>query len=307
MFNLYVIGCGGIGGYVLDLLPQVMACLWVDNMNEGNRAVLLQTEGLSDDVHQSLFGKLVLIDGDSFSGHNALRQTATRGSKLAVQMQKIREKDAWTTWLNDVKLEGFDTYIKPSNMPSIFDFKFTQHWNYHRQIPIVFLCVDNHKTRYEVSKYLEEHMEHGLLINGGNERTTGNVTIYQKYWGTPQDPPLYKIYPEVNSNADKRPDEVACGTVAVNNDQTALINQMIASVMLNMFRKYIVAEGDDSAFSQRLRQKGASGEALYTRKNEVIIDLETNTMMTLAHKVDLDNRRKQTQVAEGAPEDAKLI
>lgn len=110
----------------------------------------------------------------------------------------------------------------------------------------------------------------------------------------------------VNPNADKRPDEVACGTVAVNNDQTALINQMIASVMLNMFRKYVVARGEPNAFNQKLRQKGADGENLYTRKNEVIIDLETNSMMTLAHKVDLDNR-KQTQVAEGAPENAKLI
>lgn len=305
MFRPYVIGCGGIGGYVLDLLPQVMACLWVDQMNPGERDTMMQSEGMAS-LNCSLFDKIVLIDGDSFSGHNALRQAATRGSKLAVQMQKIREKDAWTTWLHGLQLEGYDTYVKPSNMPQIFREFMINRNCYYRPCPVIFLCVDNHKTRYEVSKWFEANIENGLLINGGNERTTGNVTIYQKRWGSPFDPPIYKIYPEVNPNTDQRPDEVACGTVAVHNDQTALINQMIASVMLNMFRKYVTANGEYCAFNQKLRQKGEHGETLYTRKNEVIIDLENNTMMTLAHKVDLDNR-KQTQVAEGAPENAKLI
>ena len=195
MYDIYVIGCGGIGGYVLDLLPQVMACLWVDQMDEEDASVMLETEGLNNEHDCSLFDKLVLIDGDRFSGHNALRQASTSGSKLAVQMSKIREKDAWTTWLKDVKLEGYDTYIKPSNMTSIFGVQLNNY--YCGKKKIVFLCVDNHKTRYEVSKWFEQNVKQGLLINGGNERTTGNVTVYQKYYDEAQDPPLYKIYPEV--------------------------------------------------------------------------------------------------------------
>ena len=89
------------------------------------------------------------------------------------------------------------------------------------------------------------------------------------------------MYPDVNPNADKRPDEVACGTVAVNNDQTNI------------------------TFEQKLRQRGANNTTQYIRKNEVLIDLENNTMMALSHKRDTDNRRAAVTL-ENVPENAEL-
>ena len=299
-YNIVVIGCGGIGGYLLELLPQVMACLMVDKLSENRRQELLASEGLEQSNLPSygLFNSLILADGDSFSGHNALRQAGVEGSKLAVQMQKIRNMDAFTTWLPRVRLVGYDMYVTPENISYLFA---------GLTDLIVFLCVDNHKTRYEVSRWLEENAHNRLLlINGGNEKLTGNVTVYQKYYGTAYDPPLYKLYPDVNPNADKRPDEVHCGTVSVSNDQTAIINHMIASVMLNMFRKYIMQDGDEEAFNQKLRQKGPDGNPLKIRKNEVIIDLENNTMMALSHKADTDNRRVPVTEVENVPENVEF-
>ena len=86
---VFVVGCGGIGGYLCELLPQVMACINLDRLiNRGDNSEVstaLNSEGITNNV-PNVFEKLVLIDGDDFSGHNALRQQAVQGSKLVVQM-----------------------------------------------------------------------------------------------------------------------------------------------------------------------------------------------------------------------------
>lgn len=299
-YNITVVGCGGIGSYVLELLPQVMACLNLDKARPADMQQTVASEGLDNRVI-NMFHKLVLVDGDSFVGHNALRQAGVAGSKVAVQMQKIRNKDAFTTWLHTTELTGWETYIKPSNMEKIIG------GTSYGIVPVILLCVDNHKTRYEVTRWAEENLRHFLIINGGNQKIHGNVTIYQRYYGENYDPPIYKLYPEVTDTADRRPDEVHCDEVHASNDQTALINNMIATIMLNMLRKFVMANGEPYAFNQKLRQKGPDGNNLFQRKNEIIIDLETNSMMALSHSASLDNRRapvdtvtNQTELPENA-------
>lgn len=290
MIDVAVIGCGGIGGYLLELLPQVMACIRLDKMPKSWAQRALDSEGLEIEGLNP-FRSLILVDGDSFSGHNALRQAGVTGSKLALQMAKIRKKDAFTTWLSETKLVGYETYIKPSNINSILRGPDTY----------VFLCVDNHKTRYEVSRWAEEQnsVRNIVLINGGNEKVTGNVTVFQKFGSTYYDPPLYDIYPEIKDGTDRRPDEVACGTVSLANDQTAIINNMIASIMLNMFRKIVMEDQPGKGLEEKTRFKDKYGNNLTARKNEVIINLETNTMVSLSHK---RIQRETTDTVENLPE-----
>lgn len=299
--SIYVVGCGGIGGYLLDMLPQVMACLNVDNMGSAEALAALNSEGLEVSSSSNMFKSLVLVDGDEFSGHNALRQEATAGSKLVVQMNKVRSKDAFTTWLNTTALRGYNMYVTPANIREIFS---TVSFG----LTVVFLCVDNHKSRYEISKWLEEHWyargDNLLIINGGNKKTSGNVTVFAMSGGKRLDPPIYKLYPEINDKYDLRPDEVHCGTVALSNDQTAITNNMIASIMLSMFSKAIM-NGVVHGFEQQLRQVDANGERKVVRKNEVIVDFNTMTMQALSHSKDLDNTRLQS-LLEGAPADSEL-
>lgn len=301
-YKIIVVGCGGIGSYVLELLPQVMACLNLDKTSAVSMQHAVAAEGL-DNCVPNLFHKLVLVDGDFFVGHNALRQAGITGSKVAVQMQKIRSKDAFTTWLHTTELIGWEAYIKPSNMSKIIG------TTSYGVVPIILLCVDNHKTRYEVTRWAEENLRHFLIINGGNQKVHGNVTVYQRYYGENYDPPIYKLYPEVTATADRRPDEVHCDEVHASNDQTALINNMIATIMLNMLRKFVMANGEPHAFNQKLRQKGPDGQNLFQRKNEIIIDLEPNSMMALSHSVSLDNRRAPVDIVTNQielPENADL-
>lgn len=289
--NVVVIGCGGIGGYLCRLLPQTMACLYVDSLDADQAQQLMQSEGMSNGVRASnaVFSSLTLIDGDTFSGHNALRQEGTAGSKLATVMSMIRSTDAFSTWLNATELVGYNNYITPRNIHKILNL-----WNN----VVIFLCVDNHKTRYEVTRWVvDQKMQNILIINGGNKKTAGNVTVFQNNAGKLLDPPIYKLYPEVTDKFDRRPDEIDCGSVSVTNDQTAVTNNMIASIMLAMFSKYVRTGG----FDQKTRHKDANGNNIVVRKNEVVVDFETMTMQSFAHSPDTDNTPLQS-VLEGVPE-----
>lgn len=297
--NIIVVGCGGIGGYLCRLLPQTMACLYVDSLGKEMSDRLMQSEGMATDVAPSskYFGRLTLVDGDTFSGHNALRQEGTAGSKLAAVMRMIRSTDAFSTWLNATELVGYNNYVTPRNIADML--------GTDGGAAVIFLCVDNHKTRYEVTKYVESlSYRDTLVINGGNKKTAGNVTVFENKYGKLLDPPIYKLYPEVTDKFDRRPDEIDCGSVSVTNDQTAVTNNMIASIMLAMFSKYVRTGG----FDQKTRHRDAEGNNISVRKNEVVVDFETMTMQSFAHSPDTDNKPLQSvleEVPEG--EETKLI
>lgn len=299
MIDIYVIGCGGIGGYLLNLLPQTMACLAVDYSIEVMRISNDQIMGSNGTSNMLVnpFRSITLVDGDTFDGHNSLRQAGAAGSKIQVQMHKIRQMDAFTTWLNTTQLRGFNNYLTPANIRQIIpapkkinysteDMVRSPATGYYdnrskfsiKNIPVIFPCVDNHKTRYEITKWAET-FDNVLIFNGGNEKTKGNVLVYEKYDGINFDPPIYKIYPEVNDKTDLRPDETSCTDVASKNDQTAITNNVIASFMLAMFTKWFRTGG----FKQKTRERDENGNFKEVRRNEVLIDLEKMTTTTLTH------------------------
>lgn len=335
-FEIYVVGCGGIGGFLLNLLPQTMACIAMDRLHarltrvEGKEvadrriSAILATEGLFNETNEGLttsramnadatafkafFKSLTLIDGDSFSGHNALRQAAVTGSKLEIQLSKIRNQDAFTTWLHDCTLQGYNIFLNPSNIFNVFEIPKIEEKKWHqtqkRRKHVIFLCVDNHKTRYEVTRFAEENLHNCIIINGGNNKTTGNVTVYEKRDGVALDPPIYKIYPEVTADADRRPDEVGCGNVTLHNDQTAITNNIIASLMLNIFRIRLV---EGNLERKTVRRDPVTKKNITARTNEVIVDLDAFTMHPLERAKSLDNRNLSTIKAEGQIEQEQIM
>ena len=64
----------------------------------------------------------------------------------------------------------------------------------------------------------------------------GDVTIYERRDGIALDPTLMDIFPNVKNPTDKRPDEIHCTDLAPTLDQTVIINMMIATVMMAIFR-----------------------------------------------------------------------
>ena len=295
MIDIYVVGCGGIGGYLLNLLPQTMACLAVDYSIENMKVPKDQIMGSNgtSDMLINPFRSLTLVDGDIFDGHNSLRQAGAAGSKIQVQMHKIRQMDAFTTWLNTTELKGYNNYLTPANIRKIIPVPdkhvdilrspLTGYYDFNSKfsannVAIIFPCVDNHKTRYEITKWAETFPS-VVIFNGGNDKTKGNVLVYERDDGVELDPPIYKVYPEVNDKTDLRPDETPCTDVASKNDQTAITNNVIASFMLAMFTKWFRTGG----FNQKTRERDANGKFKEARRNEVLIDLEKMTTTTLTH------------------------
>lgn len=326
MLDIYIIGCGGIGGYLLQLLPAALVSCTLDIIQDGypgKSAQLLRDCG--NVIVPSIANRLVLVDGDSFDPHNTIRQVAGAGSKLAVQLQMLQESMLRQIWLKDVEIFGVDTYVKPQNIANIIPrtlvspFPYStkdkerslynpafMRWmmdtlgyyqwplrddtsvnprNYRgvsisaqhlqtQSIPVVFLCVDNHKTRYQVHKYMETFRD-CILINGGNSKFSGNATIYQKRNGVQLDPKIYELYPEIANGQSKRPDELSCTQVSRQHDQIAIVNNMLASIMCNLFRK-AVSPTDSLNVTSRNKTK---------RMNEVIIQCAQMTMVPMFHQV----------------------
>ena len=269
--SIYVVGCGGIGGALINMLPQTLASLALDEAHKAMPSYASQAMTNPVDFPvDPLLSRLVLIDGDSFDAHNGLRQAGTIGSKLVTQMANIWKQEAWSVWNHKVSLVGFNNYINPNNINTILKSENKS------KTSVIFMCVDNHKTRYEIARYAEL-LDNVLLINGGNSKTAGNVILYERRKNEELDPPIYEVYPEIAAGTDLRPDEVACTQVAPENDQVCIVNTMIAAIMLARFSYWVRTGG----LEEKSPRKDKEGNNIMIRRNEVVVDLERCTMMPL--------------------------
>lgn len=304
MLRLYVIGCGGIGGYVTDMLPMVCTSIGLDFLASCNEDITPYLKNAGSCVLPSIVDSITLIDGDTFDPRNAIRQGAGAGNKLAQRLYAINHSMVRQTYLRNVKIYGENTYINPGNVEELIPLRspgnaentqalktITENRPYdirekrafNADIPVIFICVDNVKTRYELSKYAER-FENVLVINGGNEKTTGHVTVYERYRGIALDPNLYELFDNIRPDVDKRPDEVSCTEVAPKHDQVALVNSTIANIMMAIFTHW-AASGTLDDFVVRGKK---------CRRNEVVLDIEKLSMVAITHNIAQPNKGENT-------------
>jgi len=144
-----------------------------------------------------------------------------------------------------------------------------------RQCTVVFMAVDNFKSRYEIAKYVEG-FDNVLLLNGGNSKTYGHVTVYERSKGKNLDPALYEVYENIRPDIDKRPDELGCVQVAPQHDQLAVTNAFIADVMLSRFLKWARKGLTEEVTSD-------DGKTMKVRYNEVLIDIDRPSVVPIYH------------------------
>lgn len=356
MLNVYVIGCGGIGGYLINMLPMVISSLSLDFNSQNGYLKKVEYEFLENAgriAMPCIVDRLVLVDADVFVARNVMRQGAGHGGKLVgrlneldryVKEQVSQSKDAGkileciehcnelrktqpdvadriisalyndfkltdakveklkrqllcASYLQNMQIIGYNAYVTPDNIAEIiptrivpnseneFPRSMNEFEKYHSKSPddvvychfdstVVFICVDNMKTRYEVSKYMEA-FDNCLVLNGGNSKTSGHVTVYERYQGEELDPPIYKVYPNVSDTVDQRPDEIECGSVAPQHDQLAITNSLIANIMLTRFVTWV-----RSGLTTTVAQPGGTSNVRY---NEILIDIETPSIVPLYH------------------------
>lgn len=359
MLNVYVIGCGGIGGYLVNHLPMVISSLSLDMLERVHVNIQDYLENAGNMSLPCVVDRLTLVDGDVFNPRNALRQGEGAGSKLVKRMRsihraissmqdsanaagdalevcrlmdKIATKDKssldaferklleltgdWkgftaedharlsremlrVSFLRRMDIVGYNKYVNPDNLSEVLPLvpkpnlanegtdNLFKHlggiWDPSKHVAVVFICVDNVQTRYDLFKYMER-FDDCLVLNGGNSKTTGHVTVYERSGGRELDPPVYEVYPDIRPGVDKRPDEMECTAVAPKHDQIAVTNSIVADVMLSRFVLWA---------RQGLDIDARNGK---TRYNDILIDTEKPSLLPVNHPVSSnDNPNKESK------------
>ena len=222
-----VIGTGGIGGCLLDVLCRVL--------NYGSSLYSF------DEVD------VALIDGDTYEERNRDRQSfRNRGNKAEDWLKRLEED------YPNLFFKAHPTYVSEENIGMLL-----------QSGDVVFLCVDNHKTRRLVSRYCEDELDNVVLFSGGNDLTDGSLQVFIRKDGWNQCLPLDSVYhPEIADPQDEHPDEVeereGCLEEAAAAPQLLIANNMAASMMLNAFHGWLcgVFEGpfkyDEAFFDLKL-------------------------------------------------------
>ena len=166
--------------------------------------------------HTDYVKQVKLIDGDRYEARNSERQQAAAGQNKA---------EAWAKRLSgsfrSLAVSAVGSFITPDNIRL-----------YLPDNSVIMLGVDNHATR----KLLQEHcskLRNVVLISGGNDYYDGNVQVFAKKNGRVLLQPITFFHPEIESPADRRPDELGCGEELPASPQLLFTNFMAASLMLN--------------------------------------------------------------------------
>jgi len=200
--EIKIIGLGGIGSWLLDFIARYA------------RFTMLQNKKIT----------ITLVDGDSYDSLNRPRQNFQNlGNKARIK--KLEMDDEYSKYVPPgFTLENFefayvDDYVNPDNIEEIIV-----------DGDVVFLCVDNHKTRCLVSEHCRT-LENVTLISGGNDITVGNVQIYLKKEGEETTADMCAYHPEIKNPRDKAPYEKSCEELQVSEPQLIFTNGLAAILM----------------------------------------------------------------------------
>jgi molybdopterin/thiamine biosynthesis adenylyltransferase len=197
--NIRIIGLGGVGSILAERLCRFL------------------------NYAQDIEAHIMLADGDTYEDKNYERQefsmignkAEVKASDLEIQFPSI----------------SFDVYPAFINEVTVVDVI--------REGDIVFLCVDNHKTRMIVNNYCK-NLKDVTLISGGNELTDGNVQTYIRKAGEDETPDLAAYHPEIANPDDKLPDEMSCEELSHSDPQLYFANLGVATIMCWSFYNAVI-------------------------------------------------------------------
>jgi len=199
--SIVVIGLGGVGSILIERLCRFL------------------------NFSQELTADILLVDGDEYEPKNYERQEFTRlGNKADIKATELEAK------FDRLRFDAFEEYLDPNNVGEAI-----------KEGDIVFMCVDNHKTRMIVSNYCTT-LKDVILISGGNDFTDGNVQLYVRKDGKDLTPDLCKYHPEIAEPDDKLPSEMSCEELAVSEPQLYFANLGVATIMCWAFYNAVVKE-----------------------------------------------------------------
>jgi molybdopterin/thiamine biosynthesis adenylyltransferase len=199
--GIVIIGLGGVGSILSERLCRFL------------------------NFSKDLTADILLVDGDEYESKNLERQEFIRmGNKADIKATELTMK------FSNIRFDVFEAFIGEDNVGEVI-----------MEGDIVFLCVDNHKSRMIVSNYCKE-LKDITLISGGNEYTDGNVQIYLRKGGKDLTPDLCAYHPEIKNPDDKLPDEMSCQELSESEPQLYFTNLGVATFMCWAFYNVVVKE-----------------------------------------------------------------
>ena len=172
--------------------------------------------------------QITIIDGDEYEIKNRSRQLFDQcGNKAEVTARRLAAE------FKNVSFKAQAEYVTNKSILYLLDDE-----------DIIFMCVDNHKTRKLVSDFCEQELEDVVLFSGGNEFTDGNIQVFARNNGENMGLPIANhFHEEIVNPRDKRPDELGCGELVISAPQLIFTNNFIAALMLNAFYSYFYQKG----------------------------------------------------------------
>ncbi len=169
--------------------------------------------------------RITLVDGDEFERANADRQAfRVLGNKAKVKAAELARE------FQGLSFRAVPEYVTEANIAPCI-----------QEGDMVFLAVDNHKTRKLVSDYCGK-LATVTLISGGNDFTDGNVQVHIRRAGSDWTAPITRFHPEIEKPRDRSPAEMSCEELMERGaHQLLFTNLAVASAMLNTF--YSLREG----------------------------------------------------------------
>ena len=223
--HIRVIGLGGIGSSLLaDLLRFVNYSL------------------------REVISEVGLIDGKQVKERNLERQSFVGADVGIAKTDALRDK--YETEFIDILIESTPAYVTEDNIAGLI-----------QDGSVIFMGVDNNKTRLMLSKYCRDELDNVILISGGNELTDGNVQLFVKVDGevlTENKDALEERHPDISEPGDKHPDEMTCEELEVAEPQIVFTNRTVATLMLNafamIFREHQLPHYDEVWFDTKVNQ-----------------------------------------------------
>lgn len=198
--EIAIIGLGGIGSVLSNTMARYL---------DSNPNLLPVTVNL--------------VDGDAYEPKNHSRQefVGCFGNKATSKSKELQAK------FSNLIFNEYPYFLNEELATEII-----------KENSVVFVAVDNHKTRKLVSDYAKK-LSNITVISGGNELTDGNVQIFIRKDGVDITPSLTDYHPEIENPQDKSPVEMSCEELSKAEPQLFFTNFLVAGHMCSAFYNII--------------------------------------------------------------------
>jgi molybdopterin/thiamine biosynthesis adenylyltransferase len=211
--KIKVIGCGGIGSWLVDPLCTLL-----------NFSTVASIE-------------VSLIDGDTYEERNRERQNFDQiGPKASITAARLKDR------FPRLMFWDHPSYLTDSNIIT-----------HIREHDIVAVCVDNHKTRKLISDRAEELDNVTIISGGNELTDGNVLVHVRRDGKDVTPPLANKYHPELQNPGDKNPGddkEHGCQVMAAVEPQLVATNFAIASLMLNTLYKFVTGHERAGKYSE---------------------------------------------------------